>query len=185
MSLTFRFDDVTARSDMELTNAIATICRKKFPDCRIIYCISPLICDMSGESDPVTKQRIFPKIWNAYSDYRKFFNVDIAEMPVVPPWVEIASHSLIHVDHRLLSKEAQEMSILVSASLCKSKIFVPPFNKWNKDTDDICQRNGITLIHFESGWRCAEYEPFDKTRELWYLHAREFTIKSFTEWINK
>jgi len=89
----------------------------------------------------------------------------------------------VHVDHRLLKKEAQELSILVSCSLSKSKIFVPPFNKWNKDTDEICEEHGIELVKFEDGWLCMEYNNFDVNHDLWYVHSREFTVESFKKWI--
>ena len=93
------------------------------------------------------------------------------------------SHGLIHVDHRLLSREAQEMSILTSCSLAKSKVFVPPFNKWNKDSEDICREHNIQLVKFEDGWLCMEYNDFNPDQELWYIHSREFTLDSFREWL--
>jgi D-lyxose ketol-isomerase len=76
------------------------------------------------------------------------------------------------------------MSILVSASLVKAKIFIPPFNKWNKDTEDICRDSAIELVKFEDGWKCAEYNKFDPSQILWYLHHREFTSETFKRWLN-
>jgi hypothetical protein len=76
------------------------------------------------------------------------------------------------------------MSILTGSSLSESHIFVPPFNKWNKDTEEICEENKIWLVKFEHGWRCLEYEPFDEKHELWYLHARELSIDNIEDAIS-
>ena len=75
------------------------------------------------------------------------------------------------------------MSILVSCALSKSKIFVPPFNKWDKNTESICQEHGIDLIKFEDGWLCAEYNKFDPSHDLWYIHNRAFKPGEFKKWL--
>ena len=179
---TFRFDDICINEDMEKANEMARILRNKFPNCTILFCISQLVHEMNT-GDSVSDERIFPKIMNAYSDFRKFYNVDKCGCTDIIPEVTKASHGLIHVDHRLLSKEAQEMSIMVSCSLSQSKVFVPPFNKWNKDTEAICEEQGIELVKFEDGWLCMEYNDFDPSHDLWYVHSREFTLKEFKKWI--
>jgi hypothetical protein len=66
----------------------------------------------------------------------------------------------------------------------KSKIFIPPFNKWNKDTDDICKEHGIELIKFEDGWLSMEHNKFNDIHNKWYLHAREFTFDNFKKWFD-
>jgi hypothetical protein len=137
---------------------------------------------MSNEISDINKQRIFPKILNAHSDYRCFYNVDLTGIPEINNRVVLASHGLIHVDHRLLTKEVQEISILVSASLVKAKIFIPPFNKWNKYTEEICEEHKIELIKFEDNWLCMEYNKYNISHEKWYLHAREFTFEKFKKW---
>jgi hypothetical protein len=173
----FRFDDVCGNSDFKLLYGITDLLQEKFPDARVIYAISPLL---ATDKD----QRVFPKIWNAYSDYRKHYDVNTANIPPINRiYVEKASHGLVHQDHRLLEYSAQEMSILISCSLIGAKIFVPPFNKWNADTEKICTDNNIELIKFEAGWLCGEYERFKKDHNLWYFHAREFTLEGFTEWL--
>jgi hypothetical protein len=178
----FRFDDVCINADMELINKMTDFIFDKFQDCDILWGISPLVHDMSFEKDLKQGQRIFPKILNAYSDYRKFYAVDKAGLPEIHYRAKMASHGLIHVDHRLLSREAQEMSILVSSSLAKANIFIPPFNKWNSDTESICDNNNIELIKFEDGWLCMEYNKFNSDHKKWYLHAREFSFDQFIEW---
>ena len=125
----FRFDDININEDMEKTIKLAELIRYRFGECKVIFCFSPLVHDMSGETGK-NKERIFPKIMNAYSDYRVFYKVDKCGIPKIPDWIIKAGHGLFHVDHRLLNREAQEMSILSSCSLVKTSIFVPPFNKW-------------------------------------------------------
>ncbi len=181
---TFRFDDININEDIDKTIEIAYHIREKIENSKIIFCISPLVHDMSHETGK-TKERIFPKIMNAYSDYRKFYKVDKCGIPTIPSWITRAGHGLLHVDHRLLNREAQEMSILTSCSLAKASIFVPPFNKWNKDTELICDEAGIELIKFEDGWLCCEYNEYNSEQDLWYLHAREFTLKGFEKWLVK
>jgi hypothetical protein len=180
----FRFDDVCINADMELINKMTDFLFKKFPKCVVLWGVSPLVHDMSQEVNEITKQRIFPKILNAHSDYRKYYEVDMAGLPELKKEATLAAHGLVHVDHRLLPKPAQEMSILISASLVKSKIFIPPFNKWNKDTDDICKEHGIELIKFEDGWLSMEHNKFNDIHDKWYLHAREFTFDNFKKWFD-
>lgn len=176
----FRFDDVSGNSNEKNHFAIAEYLRKRFPDCKIVWGISTLTHKNCGE-------RVYPKIFNAYSNYRKFYAVE--QVSVIEfnndLGIIFASHGLIHVDHRLLALEAQEMSILVSCSLTKSKIFIPPFNKWNHFTDQICRNNNIELVKFEDGWRCLEYEQYDPVHKLWYLHAREWTLEKIKKWFGE
>lgn len=175
----FRFDDVSINSDMGLTNAIAEVITDNFEYAEVIYAVSPLVASKTVD------QRIFPKIWNAKSDYTEYYKMTLCGIPPIPEGICRASHSLIHVDHRLLSYEAQELSIVTSCYLADTRIFVPPFNKWNNDTELICDKHNIELIKWEDGWLCAEYNQFDPTHDKWYLHAREFTLEQFERWINQ
>ena len=174
--MTFRFDDVCCNADMTLVNNMTDYLLAKF-DCQVIWAISPLVHTGEGET-----QRVFPKMWNAFSDYKVHYGLDSMCGMAIRDDIISASHGLIHVDHRLLTKEAQEMSILLSASLTKAAVFVPPFNKWNKDTEDICFDNDIKLIKFEDGWKSMEFNKFNEDQQLWYLHAREWTLESFKAW---
>lgn len=179
----FRFDDICINSDIDLANEISRLILENIPNAKIIYAISPLVSNLSDSLEP-DRQRVYPKIYNAFSDYRIFYNSDICGIPNnLHQSAILASHGLVHVDHRLLDKPAQEMSILISCSLVKSKIFVPPFNKWNADTELICSENNIKLVKFEDGWKCAEYNDFSLDHKLWYIHHREFSINSFKTWI--
>tara|TARA_R110000824_G_scaffold197814_3_gene381460 strand:- start:725 stop:1276 length:552 start_codon:yes stop_codon:yes gene_type:complete len=181
MKKVFRFDDICINADMKSVNKMVKFLNEEVTDCEILFGISPLVHDMISE-DEIESQRIFPKILNAHSDFRKFYLVDHCGLPKLPDNITRAGHGLIHVDHRLLSKEAQEMSILTSCSLAKARTFIPPFNKWNTDTEEICKEHQIRLIKFEDGWKCMEYNKYDPKHNLWYLHHREFTLKQFKEW---
>lgn len=175
--LVYRFDDVCVNADMVHVNRLTELLLETSAgQATILHCVSPMVHFDCGE-------RVFPAILNAHSDFREFYKVDNCNLPVLHPSVIPVSHGLIHVDHRLLHKSAQELSIVTSCSLAKSKIFCPPFNKWNSDTEAICAEHGIRLIKFEDGWKCVEYNAYDPAQKLWYLHAREFTFEWFKKWI--
>jgi len=177
-----RFDDICVNSNMRLAVEMAEHIKDVMPEAEIIFSISPLVHNMSGQGI-IDSQRVYPKIFNAKSDHTIFYKPEKLGIPEIPSWIIRASHGLIHVDHRLLSKEVQELSILSSCSLVDTKIFVPPFNKWNKDTEDICKDAEINLIKFEDGWLCAEYNDFNPTHDLWYVHSRELELNKFKEWM--
>lgn len=181
--MTFRFDDVCINANLCLIQSITSLMRVKFPDCRIIYGVSPLVHDMTSHKD-ANKERVFPSKLNALSDHRQYYLVDKAGLPDAPKGVELAGHGLVHVDHRLLDKGVQELSILASCSLVKAKAFIPPFNKWNKDTEDICRTFGVELIKFEDGWLSMEHNKFKPSHPLWYLHAREWTLEKARTWFD-
>lgn len=178
----FRFDDICLNSDIDQATAMSKALRSYFPDCALMWVISLL----STPEDNLS-QRVFPSIWKAYSDYKVFFKVKQMGMPTVPGNmnIKIASHGLVHVDHRLLAKEAQEMSILISCSLLNSCYYVPPFNKWNADTEAICKAASINLIKFEDGWLNMKFETDKPRHQKWYLHHREFTMDELFQWIGR
>lgn len=180
---TFRFDDVCLNSDIDTLDSISQYLLDK--GCHVIWAVSPLVHTIKTD-DPIEKQRVYPKILNAYSDIRHFYQVDdCGTIQKNDSRIEIASHGILHIDHRLIDESVQEMSILVSCSLLKAKRFVPPFNKWTRKMDIICELNGIELIKFEDGWRCLEYERYDPKHNLWYLHAREWTLDSIKTWFGE
>jgi hypothetical protein len=170
-----RFDDICANSDMSQVNAMAA--RALDRGYTVWYAISPL-CHSDAEN-----QRVFPRLFKALSDHRIFYRPDTCGVPCIPHDVGIASHGLIHVDHRLLDWGAQELSIVASCAMLHTRRFVPPFNKWNTTTEAICRDNDIDLIKFESGWLSAEHNLFDPSRDKYYLHHRAFTVGGFAEWL--
>jgi hypothetical protein len=192
----FRFDDICINADMDLVQRMTDFLFERFPDCKVMWGISPLVHRMET-GDQIKDQRIFPEIFNAMSDFRNFYKVEKAGIPQIDPRVTRAGHGLVHVDHRLLTKEVQELSVIASCSLVGARNFIPPFNKWNSDTEDVCEANGITLIKFENRWRSMEHNTFSIQKDgkicrrgeckpidnnKWYLHSREWTFEKFTEW---
>jgi hypothetical protein len=183
---TFRIDDVSVNTDeTKLTNMIEML-NGCFPHSVFLLGISPLVCDMSEYSDK-RSERIFPSIFNAYSDHRMFYKVNKCGVPPIVDKliksygskIELAGHGLIHVDHRLLVKELQELSIIVSCNLIGAKSYIPPFNKWNKHTEEICNEHGINLIKFEDGWRHIQYEKIVSNFDRYYFHTHDFNIEDF------
>ena len=154
--------------------------RMKYPDLEFLLAVSPAVFEMTTSDDSDISERIFPSILNAYSDHRVFYQV---EKIGIPNWIyeiaqkynaRLASHGLIHVDHRLLDYSAQEMSIITSTSLIGSKIFVPPFNKYNNETSEICSENNIELIKWEDGWKHLSYQDFSNDGSRYYMHLHDF-----------
>lgn len=186
---TFRIDDISVNTDAEKLTRMVHFLNETFSErhTRIILGFSPLVFDIPP-NEP--QERAFPKILNAFSDHRRFFKVSKFGMPDClrelrrNSNVQIAAHGLVHVDHRLLTKSQQEMSILMCCSMADAKLFVPPFNKWNKKTEKICHANGIELIKFEDGWRHLLYQPFTLTNSMWYFHTHDFTYDDFCNRLN-
>lgn len=177
MAYRFRFDDVCINSDMKLLNTMTDYLIDIFPDCEVIWGISPLVTKSND-------QRVFPKILNAHSDHRLYYKSDACGIPELRNDISLAGHGIVHVDHRLMNKESQELSIITSCSLVGADIFIPPFNKYNKDTELICDEQEIELIRFEDGWLSMEHNRFNPDHMDWYLHAREFNFEQFKTWFN-
>jgi hypothetical protein len=169
----FRLDDICLNSDMTEVNEVTDYLLTKG---KVIWAVSPIVHDIDN-------QRVFPAILTAMSDVRNFYLADKLGVPQLRDDVQIASHGLIHADHRLLSKEVQELSIVLSCSVLKTKTFVPPFNKWNSDTQEICRRHGIELVKFEDGWLSMEHNDKMEGHEKWYLHHWKFNLNKIKEWI--
>ena len=184
----FRFDDISTNTDLEECNAIARFLKEKYPSCRVLYAVSPLVFHLDHEPTKEAKERVFPREFGALSDVRNFFcvnKVGFLGREHYPEFVEMCNHGLIHADHRLLNKQAQEISIMGGAALTQSKVFIPPFNKYNEDTESICSDNNLVLVKFSDGWRSFEHEPYDDTHSLWYLHPRHWTAEKLEIYMSK
>lgn len=179
MRRVFRFDDMSINSDLETAERMSAMLSGLG---EVWWCISPLVHDLSA-LEGAARQRVFPPIYKALSDQRCFYRVDRVGVPSVPPGVERASHGLLHLDHRLLGREAQELSILTSCELVRAKRFVPPFNKYDANTIDICREHGIDLVRFEDGWLSMEHNPYRREHERWYCHPREFSAAKLDLWL--
>lgn len=177
-----RFDDICINTDLDAAGAMA----KHALDAghEVMWCVSPLVHDLS-EAEGEARQRVFPAIFKAMSDQRCFYGVDRLGLPAIPDSrIQLASHGLLHMDHRLLGREAQEMSILTSCKLVGTQTFVPPFNKWNCTTENVCRENKVALVKFEDGWRSMEHNRPGRETGKWYLHSRAFTVEQFKAWVD-
>jgi hypothetical protein len=178
---TFRFDDISIETDISYAICLVEDILTIYENAEILFGISPLTYNRKGNE-------LIDRKLLAYSDHRLFYKVKNCGLPNIPRLqekIQLASHGLVHVDHRFLSYDAQEFSILTSCSLINTKIYIPPFNKWNKDTENICHNNTIKLIKFEDGWKCCEYNQFDKNHNLWYLHPSNIPPQEFEKWIRQ
>jgi hypothetical protein len=99
--------------------------------------------------------------------------------------IRLAGHGIAHVDHRLLGYKAQELSILASCALAQSNVFIPPYNKWNKNTAAICEANGIELIRFEDGWLHIVHNRYVKSHERYYMHPYDLTSEQLEAWFTR
>lgn len=183
MKYTFRFDDVSINTDENKLDRMLRFLRSTFKpsDLGIMLAVSPAVVDMRGCEKRLDQERIFPAIWHTQSDHRIFYRMEKVGVPdwIRQPGVELAAHGMVHVDHRLLKRSAQELSILMSCSLVNCKIFVPPFHKWNAHTEAICAEHEIVLVKYDTSWRHLAFHPFDHRTSNYYLHTHDFDYQSF------
>jgi hypothetical protein len=187
MSIIFRIDDISVNTSEARLRAQIEILLQTYPDSSVLLGVSPLVFNMD-DAKGVAAERIFPKILNAYSDHRLYYKTEKLGIPdyvmqlCENQRIMKASHGLLHVDHRLMDRGAQELSILTSCALVGSNIFIPPFNKWNTDTEAICSEADIELIKFEDGWRHLGYNKIDSSfTNKYYYHTHDFDDSKFLE----
>lgn len=185
MKYTFRFDDVSLNTDpVKLDKMVAYLRDLIIPrDLQIMFVVSPAVHDVAGTD--LEKERTFPSIMHTESDFRVFYMTSKIGIPEVVQryrsQVQIAAHGMMHVDHRLLHKSAQELSLLMSCSLLNTTLVVMPFNKYNSDTESICTEHKLHLIKYSAAWKHLAYHRFDPRHEAYYLHTHDFTLEQFTE----
>jgi hypothetical protein len=188
MGYTVRVDDVSVNTDLTALRKRLDILREHFgSNLWIILAISPCVFDMQSTNnvnDAYEPERIFPRLLRAHSDHRELYKVNQCGLPDLRDLGQHtrAAHGLVHVDHRLLNYETQELSILGSCALADSKLFVPPFNYWNKDTAAVCREHNIQLIRFEDGWRSMEHTDYNPDYKKYYFHTHNFTVQQTQDW---
>ncbi len=146
--------------------------------------VSPMVFNMSTCEDPLMRERVFPAMWHTRSDFREFYRMNKVGVPTCLEKlrrdnVEIASHGMIHVDHRLLKRSAQEMSILASCALLNTAYFVPPFHKFDERTEAICKEHRIMIVRYDQSFTHLGYHPFDGRKTHYYFHTHDFTYEDF------
>lgn len=187
MTYTFRFDDVSVNTDENKLSKMVAFLRSTFKadQLKIILAVSPAAYEMRHCDKTLERERVFPSIWHTESDYRVFYRMQgLGVPPIVRTLlkgggIEVAGHGLVHVDHRLMPRAAQELSILMCCSVLECDMFVPPFHKWNKDTEEICAEHMIRLVKFDRSWRHLVYHTFDYRNPNYYVHTHDFHYQDF------
>ena len=183
MPATFRIDDCSVNTDLGSLGLKVRLLRERVPGCQFIFAISPLVYTMH---DTATPERVFPAHWKPRSDHRVFYDVNRCGLPdlrdLLATGDRLATHGLVHVDHRLLSREAQELSIVVSSRLANAYLFVPPFNYWNADTEAICCDYNLVLVKYEDGWQHLHHAPWTANTR-YYFHPHDTTLADLEAWL--
>lgn len=170
MNYYFRFDDLSVNTDGDKFLAMVKWLREVHPGCQIMGAVSPCVFDTGNE-------RVFPALLNRESDHSLFYHTDRCGVPddLMSACDEVAAHGMAHVDHRLLDLSAQEMSIAMSCALVKTKVFVPPFHKFNSDTEQTCSKHRIKLVRLHDQMVHLGHHPVTADRNYYYLHTHDFT----------
>lgn len=176
MSLIFRNDDVCANTDYKKLAKIYGTIHVMFPNAEIWSCIT-LFAQANFKGSVYADTPFKDKDINWFYKNANSFVPEYRH-----PMCKTASHGLYHIDHSKVSRETQEMSILGSCAYLKTNVFVPPFNKYNQDTLDICFDNGITIKTDE--WKSLEHNDFDSRHRLWYLHSWRYTTNQLKDKLN-
>lgn len=180
-NLIIRNDDVNFNTSPFKLGEIYGAIHKILPNAEIWSCITVF----GGRN---SKGAVYGDLPLKYKDTNWFYkNADCVVSDYRHPLYKVASHGLFHIDHSKVSRETQEMSILGSCAYLKTNKFLPPFNKFNQDTIDICFDNKIQFI--SQGWLSMEHNPFDGDHNLWYMHSWRWngaTIKEYlNEWVRR
>lgn len=130
---------------------------------------------------------VYPDV--PFKDKKKSFFYDVnnlIDFESIPDGddVQLASHGLLHMDHSKCGKEAQELSIVTSCNFLETNLFIPPFNRYNYNTELACGSNNIRLMKPSEGWRSLDYfalvkNDFDISHDKWYLHAWRWNVSKF------
>jgi hypothetical protein len=171
MSRVFRNDDVCSNTDLGHLHTIVSTIRRCFPQAELWLGVTAFSKhSLEGSVYPTPPFRGNPK--------QAFYEVDEVVGPDLLGFlknslgdVTLCSHGVWHLNHAELGYELQEASIVSSCRYLKTNIFVPPFNQWNSDTQDVCRKHRIRLIKQQDGWRSLEWNDFDPDHPLWYFHG--------------
>ena len=167
----FRNDDVNPNSNIEDIKAMYMIIRKYFPHAEIWSAVNMIAkTSKDGSCYPAIKPKDI-----------KFTDVNlIFDRKHLPDLENIASHGLLHLDHRNVDRDLQKYSILTSCALLNTKVFVPPFWRWNAETNQICEAAGVKLWT-EGDWFNIDNGPVRENHLLFCFHSWKFTPETFEE----
>lgn len=167
----FRNDDVNPNTNIQELREMYAMIKARFPEAEIYSAVN-----------------IFGQTGGGQMPYREIKPVDIdfAEANVVIDFRDLAriekvvSHGLWHLDHKHASRDLQEYSIRTSCALLETKTFVPPFWRWNDETEEICKDHGIKLW-VKGDWINLDTDVGKRNHERYLFHSWRFTPQSFKE----
>jgi hypothetical protein len=175
--LIFRNDDVSVNTNKKKLAQIYGAIHTVFPDAEIWSCIT-----LFGQKN--SKGSVYKDVPFKGKETNWFYkNIDSFMYLYRHALYKTASHGLFHIDHSKVNRQAQEMSIISSCAYLHTDKFVPPFNKYNQDTLDICFDNEIKID--TDGWKSLEFEPFDPKHEKWYFHSWRWEPETLKRKLNE
>lgn len=180
----FRNDDVNPNTDFLELYKIYDALAGYFPGCQIWSCVN-----IFARANPFGT---YPENQYAYADLKTkpagmdFAAVDkileISDVYYDVPFHQVASHGLWHMDHRAVSQDLQAFSIRTSCGVLGTKVFVPPFMRWNARTREICAAHNITLWGTDTEkWVNLDNAEMRPGHELYLFHSWKFKASEFIE----
>lgn len=180
MSLVFRNDDVSGTTDIQRMFHCYDVIKNIFPESQILSAVS-----IFSKKNPIGS--VYPGVPFKNNPQKWFYDVDSGfdlDFLSCMDLSKVVSHGMLHFDHSKASYDAQEMSILTSCNLLKTNIFVPPFNRFNLDTEIICKENNIFLIGKDEKWLSLETNKFNPEHKHWYFHSWRIGADKMKEILN-
>jgi hypothetical protein len=178
MGIVIRNDDVNPNTDIFQLQTIYNIIKQAVPGVEIWTAFSMISAD---KSDP---NHLYPaKDLPIKEQPIEYFykNVGKVELPIKSVnYEKMVSHGLLHIDHKYMPFELQEMSIVTSCFLLKTMTFVPPFSEYDNNTESVCDKYGIKLVK-RDGWKSLDYNDFNPDQKLWYFHSWRYTPEKLRE----
>jgi hypothetical protein len=182
----WRFDDVSINTDIANLQGLISVIRQYRPTTTVLLAISPITFSTKQfeKFRPGQQQRVHPNELTAMSDIKEYYKGASCGTLQIPndSFIVRAGHGIAHVDHRLLGRKSQEMSILMSCALAQATVFVPPYNKYNATTEGICWENSIELVKWEDGWKHILYNPYHLNQQRYYMHPYDATQEQLMKW---
>lgn len=173
----FRNDDVNPSTDLESLYEFYEVISRMFPQSQIISGVS-LFGTWNDKGALHYDLPLKNKSVQWFYNPNRFLN---RHSHVIG---DIASHGLFHLKHPLISRDAQEMSIVASCNFLNTKKFIAPFNAYNDDTINICKENGIELLTTKHEWKSLEFNKFNPDHKYWYFHSWRYTPKQLLDKLN-
>lgn len=160
----FRNDDVSVNTNVSRMVDGYSVIRELFPEADIWSAVS-----LFGRKNKIGS--VYPSVPFKDKEQKWFYGVDGFVTMKHDLKHKVVSHGLLHFDHSKASYDTQELSILTSCNFLKANIFVPPFNRYNLDTELVCKENSIFLAGKDEKWINLESNKFNPSHKYWYYHS--------------